>query len=396
MATQSGIGPSKELEDAWSAALADPSIRLVKIGIQNESLVPLGSFPTLSSASSSSTSTGGDEDEQAFEKDFELFEKEGVVEDKVPAYYLLRLPSPTPLFLLYTFVPDFSPIRLKLLTASTTSTLIRSLSSTRLRSPHIHATTRDELTYAAWEAQKKHEGAERPRTEREEEVERIKRAEMEEKHEEGGGGGGGGRSAIFVAMQGGGEEGKKDTRGVLPWSEEAKEAVRGLGKAQGEEGARDVVQLEIDVPNETVVLSPSQPDSLSLPPSSPCYFFYRHLSVGIVLIYSCPPSSPIKSRLLYSSAALVLYKVAAPEFAGVKVVKKLETDDPTEVTPEWIDSELGLLAHPAAPSTAEGEGGEGGEGGGSTPASTRSGTSTPLPEEDKPKFARPVRPGRRR
>lgn len=46
-------------------------------------------------------------------------------------------------------------------------------------------------------------------------------------------------------------------------------------------------------------------------------------SISAVLIYSCPPKSPIKSRLVYSSAVLVFYKYAAKEFAGVEVLKKV-------------------------------------------------------------------------
>lgn len=47
------------------------------------------------------------------------------------------------------------------------------------------------------------------------------------------------------------------------------------------------------------------------------------ITLSTVLIYSCPPSSPIKSRLIYSSAVLVLYKVALPQFTGQKISKKV-------------------------------------------------------------------------
>ncbi|GAA5901997.1 hypothetical protein JCM6882_000164 [Rhodosporidiobolus microsporus] len=382
MATQSGIAVTPELSEAWAGALANGDIRLVKVSIQDEQLVPSGTFPTL-------TPSSADADD-ALEGDFALFDTEGVVEEKTPAYYLFRLtPPPNSTFLFLSYVPDSAPVRSKMLYASTRATLLRSLGDARISSS-LFATSRSELSHASYVAQTKHEEAEAPLTAREAEVEAIRQAEKQQAQEAGEGDEEArrqGRSMIF-----GSTEEKDSTRvggakGVLPWSDEAKEAVKALGIASGEEGARDYVQLEIDVPNETVVLSPDQPADLVLPSSSPCYFFLRH-AAGLVLIYSCPPSSPVKSRLVYSSASLVLYKFAVPEFTGQQVLKKLETDDPAEVTAAWIDSELGPLATPAAVSSAEAD---------AAMSAPGSGGSTPLPQEDdKPKFARPQRPGRRR
>ncbi|GAA5835138.1 hypothetical protein JCM11251_000172 [Rhodosporidiobolus azoricus] len=383
MATQSGIQATPELSEAWSAALANPDTRLLKISIQDEQLVPSGTYPTSSSDSAA---------EDALETDFELFGQDGVAEEKTPAYYLFRLsPPPTSNFLFLSYVPDSAPVRSKMLYASTRATLLRSLGDARISST-LFATSRSDLSYASYLSHTKHEAAEAPLTAREAEVEAIRRAEKQQAEEAGEGDEESrrqGRSMIF----GGSTEEKgsataNGAKGVLPWTDEAKEAVKALGIPAGEDGARDYAQLEIDVPNETVVLSPNQPTDLTLPASSPCYFFFRH-AAGIVLIYSCPPSSPVKSRLVYSSAALVLYKVAVPDFTGLQVLKKLETDDPSEVTSSWVDAELGPLAAPStAPVDADGPGASSASG---------SGTSTPLQQEDdKPKFARPQRPGRRR
>ena len=169
------------------------------------------------------------------------------------------------------------------------------------------------------------------------------------------------------------------------------------------------------MPNETVVLAAEQPKTLAVPPSSPCYLLYRH-AAGLVLVYSCPPSSPVKSRLLDSSAVLIFCKRAVPEWTGLSIIKKvspcfahiftagsgrprvdgfsqheqLETSDPAEITPEWIDSELGSLA---ATSAEQGAGLAAAESQGAS--ANASGTSTPKPESEV-KFARPARPGRRR
>ncbi|BGP17153.1 hypothetical protein JCM10213_006052 [Rhodosporidiobolus nylandii] len=398
MAAQSGIAPTQEMQDAWTAALADQRTRLVKISIKDEQLVLAGSFPTL--ASSAEADADG---EEAFERDWALFQQDGVVEEKVPAYYLFRLaPPPSSPFLFLTYVPDSSPVRLKMLYASSSSTLRKALSLSS--SETMFTTSPSELTFAAYEKHREHEAAERPRTEREEEARAVREAERREREaaEERGEGveGGGGRSIIFGGVGAAGAEGgaaQTEAKGVLPWSDEAKEAVRALGAdGGGDEGK--VAILEIDLQTETVVLAPSQPSKLSLPPSSPCYCFYRHRA-GLVLIYSCPPTSPIKSRLVYSSAALVLYKVAVPNFTGLRVSKKLETDDPLEVTPTWVTAELGPLATPSSAresTCASGSASAADGAGGSASGSSTPSMSMKLNEEDQPKFKRPARPGRRR
>ncbi|GAA5994993.1 hypothetical protein JCM11641_001477, partial [Rhodosporidiobolus odoratus] len=338
---------------------------------------------------SASSDTVADE---AFQQDWELFTQQDVVEDKKPAYYLYRLsPPPTSTFLFLTYVPDSSPVRQKMLYASTSSALRKTLGGDSRLPQSIFATSPQDLTYESYLAHTKHAQAEAPLTAREMDMEEVRRVEKLQTDVEGDGGEESrkGRSIIFGTGAAGGENSESQVRGVLLWSEDAKEAVAALGKAEEEEGARSIAVLEIDIAKETVVLAPEQPTELVLPPSSPCYFFYRH-AAGPVLVYSCPPASPIKSRLVYSSAALVLYKVAVPQFAGIKVLKKLETDDPSEVTLAWIDSELGPLATLASTASSAVSANDS--------LASGSGTSTPalLPEEEKPKFARPQRPGRRR
>ncbi|GAA6014158.1 hypothetical protein JCM11491_004123 [Sporobolomyces phaffii] len=379
MAAQSGIAPTAQLATEWSNFLADANSRLFKISINDEQLQSAGSW-----------SAEGDD----LERVFALLTHDDVAQDKVPSYFVLKTSSPTstssPSLVFISYVPDHSPVRAKMLYASTRTTLVRHLGDSNF-SDSIFATSKDDLTYGSYVAHTRHASAAAPLTAREQEMADIRAAESaaaedstdQQQHQSG-------RSIIFGdQQQSGGGEGGAEVRGALPWSDDAKEAVRALHEGNGEEG---VVQLEIDLKTETVVLAEPQPTSLSVPADKPCYLFYRH-PAGIVLIYSCPPKSPIKSRLVYSSAVLVFYKYAAKEYAGVDVLKKLETDDPAEVTREWVDSELGPLASdpsdPAAATT-----------GGSRVAGDagQSGTSTaaPMPKEDRAAFARPSRPGRRR
>ncbi|GAA5829367.1 hypothetical protein JCM3766R1_001074 [Sporobolomyces carnicolor] len=369
MAAQSGIVPTPELSNQWSSFLQDPKERLLKISIKDEQLQSDGTWSS---------------DEDELEKVFALLEQEGVAVDKTPSYFIVKTSSSTqssPSLVFVSYVPDDSPVRSKMLYASTRTTLVRHLGDSQM-TDSIFATSKEDLTYKSYLAHARHSEADAPLTAREQEMADIRAAEVAAAQDstESSQNERAGRSIIFGQQQQ--EGGGGEVKGALPWSDEAKEAVRGLNDG----GV--VVQLEIDLKNEKVVLSEPQPSTLSVPADHPCYLFYRH-AAGIVLIYSCPPKSPIKSRLVYSSAVLVFYKYAAKEFAGVEVLKKLETDDPTEVTTEWIDAELGPLASstPAideAPSEKEGSGR-------STPLG-----GAPMPKEDRASFARPSRPGRRR
>ncbi|GAA5991057.1 hypothetical protein JCM5350_005410 [Sporobolomyces pararoseus] len=378
MAAQSGIAPTSELSTQWSSFLAAGEERLLKISIKDEELQPDGTWKV-----------EGDE----VEKVFELFSQDGVAQDKVPSYFIVKT-SPTsnssPSLLFISYVPDNSPVRSKMLYASTRTTLIRHLGDSKF-SDSIFATTKASLFPSSYQAHTRHSEAAAPLTAREQEMADIRAAESataedssDYQHQQAG------RSMIFGQQQQAGEtEGSSsEVRGALPWSSEAKEAVRGLK----EENGKELVQLEIDLKTETIVLSEPQPTSLSVPSDKPCYLFYRH-TAGIVLIYSCPPKSPIKSRLVYSSAVLVFYKYAAKEYAGIEVLKKLETDDPEEVSLEWINSELGPLAETSS-ATTDSPAAAAEEGSGrSTPVG---GGGAPMPKEDRASFARPSRPGRRR
>lgn len=102
--------------------------------------------------------------------------------------------------------------------------------------------------------------------------------------------------------------------------------------------------------------------------------------MATVFIYSCPSSSPIKHRMVYSSGASAVFthaKTILPPStsAGSLASRKIETSDPTELGEAYLVAELGLDV-----------------GGDAEPGS---GAATPRDEEKKP-FARPKGPGRKR
>ncbi|GAA5961244.1 hypothetical protein JCM8115_001520 [Rhodotorula mucilaginosa] len=392
MPAQSGIEPSSETIQRWQEQLNDPQLRLVKWSIESEQVVPAGAWPSLSLSPTDSDDAASD---QVLKRDFDLFKQDGVVQDKIPAYFAFRLtPPPASTFAFVAWVPDHAPVRPKMLYASSTNTLVRALGDSRFP-VRISAAEKNDLTYESYLSTITHDSAAAPLTAREAEMAEIRAAEastIDDAEARAAG-----RSIIFgpAADDGEGESvtsppadgSRREIKGALPWTDEVAETVRRLGGDESQVGSCAV--LEIDVPNETVVLAAEQPKTLAVPPSSPCYLLYRH-AAGLVLVYSCPPSSPVKSRLLYSSAVLIFCKRAVPEWTGLSIIKKLETSDPAEITPEWIDSELGSLA---ATSAEQGAGLAAAESQGAS--ANASGTSTPKPESEV-KFARPARPGRRR
>ena len=93
-----------------------------------------------------------------------------------------------------------------------------------------------------------------------------------------------------------------------------------------------------------------------------------------VFIYSCPSSSPVKNRMLYSSGKLSTYLDAKKvlELEGSSTIiaeRKIETSDPAELDEKYLALELGRDSTAAA--------------------------ATPAQDEKKP-FARPKGPGRKR
>lgn len=83
-----------------------------------------------------------------------------------------------------------------------------------------------------------------------------------------------------------------------------------------------------------------------------------------VFIYSCPSSSPIKHRMLYSSGASSVLQSAkgilslSPGSSAL-AARRIETSDPAELTEEYLIAELGLDSAAAAassiPTTLDGE-----------------------------------------
>ncbi|KAG1868790.1 actin depolymerizing protein [Suillus tomentosus] len=318
MATTSGIGVSPELTKAFSDAVETKNVRFFKVIIQDESLVPVDSLPVTDS----------------FNED--LVQLQEYLEDREPCYILARLDDPPSEWLAISYVPNPANVRDKTLYASTRSSLTKSLGST-VFTDNLFAISKEDLTPEAYEAHKRHKAAPKPLSAQEQEMANIKAAEREA-----------GNSYE-------GSNARKNHIGQrvgLTWSSEAEDAVKALGSRNDSR----IVILKIEPSTESLELDSFVDvtvDSLSssIPSDQPSYVFYAwanpYSQAGgyVVFIYSCPTTSPVRHRMLYSSAAVSTY-LAVKEFlmesgsAFPLATKRLETSDPAELDESFLKAGL--------------------------------------------------------
>ncbi|KAG1748929.1 actin depolymerizing protein [Suillus paluster] len=351
MAATSGIGVSPELTKAFSDAVETKNTRFIKVIIRDESLVSIASLPVAKSLSE------------------DLVQLQEYLEDKEPCYILARLDDPPSEWLMISYVPDFANVRDKMLYASTRGSLAKSLGST-VFTDSLFATSKADVTSEAYEAHKRHQAAPKPLSAREQEMENIKAVEREA-----------GNSYE-------GSSARKNHIGQrvgLSWSSEAEDAVKGLSSLDDSR----IVILKIEPSTETLELhsfADVTVDNLSssIPSDEPSFAFYAwsnsYSQAGgdIVFIYSCPTTSPVRYRMLYSSAAMSTY-LAVKDFLAETgstfplATKRVETSDPMELDEAFIKAGLNLDG----------------------PASTVANNAR-QDDPAKPSFAKPRGPARRR
>ena len=122
------------------------------------------------------------------------------------------------------------------------------------------------------------------------------------------------------------------------------------------------------------------------------YAFYvwpRLTPRRIVFIYSCPSSSPVKHRMLYSCAFNFLYVQAKALFQDdtncTLLARKIETSEPKELDERYLRDSLGALLDESETIGSE----EANVSEGATPV------GAPSPLSDDRKFAKPRGPARR-
>ncbi|KAG8984081.1 Twinfilin-1 [Tulasnella sp. JGI-2019a] len=219
MSASSGITASQELLDQYALAM-EPSanIRFMKIGISEEQLVPLGSWPVMANDLAS---------------DFQIFTE--IVEENVPAYILAKLDG-TAGWLFISYVPDTAKVRDKMLYASSRSAVTKALGGQAFADT-MFTTAKSDLTPTAYASHLRHIAAPPPMSAREQELYNIKAAEKE----------------MGEAYEG--SRARKNHVGTtvgVKWSPEVEEAVTAVVSGQGKE---NLAVIALDPSTETLILT---------------------------------------------------------------------------------------------------------------------------------------------
>ncbi|ENN81951.1 twinfilin [Dendroctonus ponderosae] len=311
MSHQTGIKANEALKKFFSKC-KDGKIRVFKIAIEEEQLVLKDQH----------------NEKHNWEKDYSKYVVP-LIEENQPCYILYRLDSKSSLgyeWLFISWSPDTAPIRQKMLYASTKATLKQEFGSSQIKE-ELHGTVLSEITLEGYKKHKKDVAAPAPLSMREEELQEIKKTEV--------------NTEININS-------KQQTLGGIefPLTESAKQAIVDMAR-----GSYDYLQLRIDIPEETINLVCAENISLEqlpakVPSDTARYHLYKfkHTHEGdytesIVFIYSMPGYNiTVKERMLYSSCKIPLTSTITE--LGLEIIKKIEIDAGSELTEQFLYEEL--------------------------------------------------------
>lgn len=310
MSHQTGIKASENLQSFFSTC-KEGSARVIKISITDEQLELAGSEKPV----------------DTWEHDYDKMVLP-LLEEKQPCYLLYRLDSKNNLGYQWIFIswsPDFSPVRQKMLYAATRATLKLEFGGGLIKE-EMFGTSIDDVNLSGYKKHLTSGSAPAPLTFAETELKLIKENDV---------------NTISV------NDKHQHMTGVsFPVSDEA---VRKLEELR--DGKITYVQLSLDIPAEKINLEMADNTDITslasrVPDESARYhvFTYKHTHEGdytesIVFIYSMPGyKCSIKERMLYSSCKSPL--ISKIESLGIEITKKLEVDDPKELSEENVYDEI--------------------------------------------------------
>lgn len=238
-----------------------------------------------------------------------------LIEEDTPCYILYRLDEKSTNgynWLLLSWVPDTASIRLKMLYASTKSTLKTEFGSSYIKE-ELHGTVANELSLSGYKRHKKEFSAPAPLTNREEEIKEMRKSELNTDY--------------------GADSRKQTLSGIsCPLTDNAQNALIDMRK-----GKFNYLQFKIELSEEKIHLVKSvNIDLLKLPKEVPenearyHLFLFKHTHEGdymenFVFIYSMPGySCSVKERMMYSSCKAPFLDVI--EQLGIEVIKKVFKD----------------------------------------------------------------------
>jgi len=319
MSSQSGIVCSDHLE-AFLAKCRDGQVRMVKVSI---SMGEGGSMPELVLDKSLETVGGWEEDWDPMVP--------GLVEADTPCFILYRLDEKDSggcyLWVLLSWSPDTSHTRQKMLYASTKATFKKQFGAGQIKDEYF-ANLKEEVSLAGYRRHLSLEAAPGPLSRQEEELKEIKENE----------------SRVEIGI-----DTKHNNMAQLsfPFHDSALTALHSYKQM-----TCDYVQLSIDLDSESVSLERSGPMlteqlQAAVPSDAARYhvFRFKHTHEGDylesnVFVYSMPGYSvPIKERMMYSSCRNAVVEVIENSL-GIKLDKRLEIDSGSELTEQFLQSEL--------------------------------------------------------
>jgi len=305
----SGIPVDSSLDLAFGTAREGNSIRFIKAQIVEDKIVQ-----------TSSQKVSGSE-----EQDFPSIQPH--LEGRNPCYIIYRLDSSNihgNEWLLISYVPDGSPVKSRMLYASSLGILKLGLGMTYF-ADELHCSATDDITWVMYQQHSRKKGiADAPLTQAE--ISRGQEVELAIDH---------GHSREYVHSV------------RFPMSSEAVSALKNFDR-------KPIVQLELDINKETIELHATLSGSVdvianNLPKDKPLFTFFQFeheheekTVKPIIFIYSCPNEAPVKAKMLYSTV-----KAAAIDAAtqlGVTLDKKIEITGGDEL----VESELLNELHPEA------------------------------------------------
>ncbi|XP_039295757.1 twinfilin isoform X2 [Nilaparvata lugens] len=313
MSHQTGIRANEELKKFFGKC-RDGKIRVMKIAIENEQLSLL-SYK---------------EKKGNWESDYEKFVP-GLVEAAQPTFILFRLDTKSDTtaydWLLISWSPDDSPVRQKMLYASTKATLKQEFGSGQI-SEELHATVEDDVTLRGLTKSRVCATSPAPLSMREEEMASLSNT---------------------LADVGIGIDSRTQTLGgvAFPVEPKAVAAIQNLKMKR-----INYVRLKIDLSNEEILLDHVGQVSVgglpSLVPSQTAryhLFNFKHtheedVLESIVFIYSMPGDCcSVKEKMLYSSCKAPLLETITSSI-GLQIEKRLEIDNGSELTEDYLQDEL--------------------------------------------------------
>ncbi|CAG9862572.1 unnamed protein product [Phyllotreta striolata] len=311
MSHQTGIKANDELKKFFATS-RDGSIRLIKVSIKEEQLVL----------------DGYEHVKGTWEQDFDP-SIGPQIEENQPCYLMYRLDSKNNSnyeWMLVSWTPDTAPVRQKMLYASTKATLKQEFGSSQIKE-EMHCTITSDITLNGYFKHKKSTAAPAPLSMREEELNELKKTEV--------------NTEISIDTK------QQTLSGVaFPLTTSTQDAIIDMIR-----GTYNYLQLKIDMNEESIHLVTAENVSLEklaskVPKDKGRYhlFKFKHTHEGdymesFIFIYSMPGySCSVKERMLYSSCKNPLTDSISK--LGLEIAKKLEIDSGDELTEKYLYEEL--------------------------------------------------------